>query len=133
MNIKLISKKDIPPFQYEGYLWYSDDKKPRILNGASVSESDLEDLPFVVEGLLYAENEQVSIRITNIDGVYHIAKMTLSNISKETQRFALDKSKFPNETALRIYQHYEAKADPGLGDDWQVLQPAWFAFLGFQK
>jgi CRISPR type III-associated protein (TIGR04423 family) len=133
MKIELISKNEIPPFQYEGYLWRSDAKSPSVFDAKKITGEDLRELPFVIEGLLYAEEEQVSIRITNIDGKYRIAKMTLSDRHLELQQYALKDKKFDGKKAMEIYQHYEEKADPIMGNDWMVLEPTWFAFVGFKN
>jgi CRISPR type III-associated protein (TIGR04423 family) len=134
MKIKSINKNKIPPLEYEGYLWLSNAKEPIVFDAKNITGDDLEELPFVIEGLLYAAKENISIRITNIDGEYRIAKMTLSEEKLlEIQEYTLNKNKFGSKGAIKIYQHYEEKADPVMRDDWMVLQPTWFAFVGFKN
>ena len=55
---------------YEGYLWMSNENKPRVFSPAAVlSRTPLETQnPFVVEGYLYNKEQGVSISIKSLDG-----------------------------------------------------------------
>ena len=133
MSIETININEIPACDYEGYLWYSNANEPELFNRRKISENDLKQLPFVVEGLLYCPDENVSIRITNIDGEYRISKMNVAGISSsQTTSFQLNTDKFGEGKFIHIYQHYENLPDP-VNEGWEVAQPTWFAFVGFKK
>ena len=60
--------------KYEGYLWQSDQSKPRIIGEGeplSLTLTDGEN-PFVVEGLLWNSEENTSIQIRYVDGNYFV-------------------------------------------------------------
>ena len=60
--------------KYEGYLWQSDQSKPRIIEEGeplSLTLTDGEN-PFVVEGLLWNPEENTSIQIRYVDGNYFV-------------------------------------------------------------
>jgi len=78
-TFKIIDKNQIPDYEYQGYYWFSNSPKPVILNYEKFEINILTELPFVVEGNLYAPLENISIQIKNIDGVYYIALIDLSN------------------------------------------------------
>lgn len=126
-------KQNIPQLEYSGYLWYSDEKQPVIIDAKQKFSSEmLQNLPFVVEGMLYADAEKISIRIVNIDGKYFISKMKISQPSAGNIYTFFAKSHFGKGQKIRVYEHYEEKADV-LNDGMKVLQPVWTAFLGFEK
>ena len=56
--------------KYEGYLWQSDQSKPRIIGEGEALSLTLTDgeNPFVVEGLLWNPEENTSIQIRYVDG-----------------------------------------------------------------
>lgn len=132
MKITSISKYEIPGFPFEGYLWKSNSSSPEIIDNRLVTPSELEDLPFVVEGLLFSEKERVSIRIVHLDGHYRIARMDLSEIPDEFEIYQLDKIKFIDKQALKLYQHFELLPDPVFPDN-ETWQPTWSAFIGFKS
>jgi len=131
-----ISINEIPEFYYEGYLWYSDKSKPEIINlEEPFNKSMLKNLPFVIEGNLWAENEKISISIKNIDGEYQIFKYVLSQFSKQdfkdnTQTYrAHDLGEVKEFT---LYQHWKEEEDP-LCTNMKTLVPSWTAFTGFKQ
>ncbi|MDA8972508.1 TIGR04423 family type III CRISPR-associated protein [bacterium] len=129
---KITDIQSIPNYDYEGYLWYSDANQPEIFEGKKFTPDQLTTLPFVVEGMLYAAKEKVSIRIVNIDGAYRISKVTLDNIPKElvTEYFA--KKEFGEFIKIKMYQHWEEKEDI-INNNRPVLSATWSAFIGFKK
>ena len=60
--------------KYEGYLWQSDQSKPRIIEEGEPLSLILTDgeNPFVVEGLLWNPEENTSIQIRYVDGNYFV-------------------------------------------------------------
>jgi CRISPR type III-associated protein (TIGR04423 family) len=133
MKIEKIEKVAIPDLPYEGYLWYSDQPEPKILEQESISREALSTLPFVVEGWLYNADANISIRISNIDGQYHVAKMDVTGIEiTKAVEYHVNKDKFGSKMSMKIYQHHELRPDP-INEGWNVLQQTWFAFVGFKK
>lgn len=129
---KITDFNTIPDCEYEGYIWYSDSEKPKIFKNEKFNADLLTKLPFVVEGMLYAEKEKISIRIVNIDGAYRIAKMTLENIPPEYVVDYFAKEVFGKASKIRMYQHWEEKEDV-INNNRPVLCPSWSAFIGFKK
>ena len=63
----IIEKKN-----YQGYLWYSDEKCPQVLDGKSEWGIEISETtnPFIVEGQLWDEHSQTSVNIKYVDGQY---------------------------------------------------------------
>lgn len=61
--------------KYQGYLWYSDQKEPKVFNN-ELFELEIADNenPFIVEGQLYDEENRASISIKYVDGNYIVNK-----------------------------------------------------------
>ena len=128
-----IKKEQIPNLDYQGYLWFSDDSHPEVIDTKNPFDAKkLTDLPFVVEGMLYAPKDKVSIRIVNFNGDYKIAKMELVEMPEDGQKTYLLKKRFGNHHRIKMYEHWEEQPDP-INQNRPVLQPAWSAFIGFQN
>lgn len=61
---------------YQGYLWWSDSTEPQVVNGEFGIEL-MSGNPFMVEGFLFDEDNQVSISVKYIDGAYYCCKYHL--------------------------------------------------------
>ena len=128
---RIIKQADIPALSYEGYLWYSDNKSPLIINGDFKSNL-LSELPFVIEGNLWAEKEKLSISIKHINGAYLISPFslnTIDNLDSKSKKFL---SSIVNFTQYKIYQHWESDENENC-ENMLVAKPLWFAFVGFIK
>ena len=70
----IIEKKN-----YQGYLWYSDEKCPQVLDGKSGWGIEIDETtnPFIVEGQLWDEQSQTSVSIKYVDGQYMKKETTL--------------------------------------------------------
>lgn len=121
---------------YEGYVWYSDQKNPGIIQGEW--EIDIPDSrnPFIIEGHLYDRQNNVSIRIQYVDGHYllhkkHIEELDFNSINVD--RIDFQPSKMPNKiTALQFLRYWkEGPADP-LCENMTALQPDELVFVGFK-
>ena len=54
-----IDIKQIPfDLPFEGYYWYSDESKPTALDKKTISEAIFTELPFIVEGNFYNNDEK---------------------------------------------------------------------------
>lgn len=89
---KIDNIKDIPKRKYEGYIWLSDQEKPKVLQGEtidfskpiSIGEKEYKFIeenhnPFIVEALLYAKNENISVSVKHT-GKYQIHEIDLNNL-----------------------------------------------------
>ncbi len=72
---------DIKKRKYEGYIWYSDKQEPQILHGVEFDFAGVgeEDNPFIVEALLFAPDENVSITIRHT-GSYLIKEFDMNKL-----------------------------------------------------
>ena len=80
--IKHQSLSDIPNLPYEGYVWMSDEKDPKVLNKESFDFNTIGTNPFVIEALLYNKAQNISIHIQHT-GEYQIFEYHLNDFSKE--------------------------------------------------
>jgi CRISPR type III-associated protein (TIGR04423 family) len=131
--MKKIAKTDIPyELSYEGYYWYSNKTKPKVLRNERISPDIFTELPFIVEGNLYNSETQTSISIKCIDGEYQIFLAKLDNLPPsqvtEQQYIAHDLDGINKIILLEFWK--ESEQDPLLAD-MITLIPAWVAFKGF--
>ena len=65
---------------YQGYLWYSNEQRPIILDGQSEwgVEKDETANPFIIEGQLWDDESRTSISIKYVDGHYFKKEIVLS-------------------------------------------------------
>jgi len=123
--------KKIEKSKYEGYIWYSDEPKPKVLNSDEF-EIELIDVenPFIIEGQLFDGN--VSIGLKYIDGQYIVNKFSLNdlgNIASEEQTYIAN---FDGVSGLQFRQYWREKEDKEC-NNMKVLQPAELVFVGFTK
>ncbi len=83
MKINEIKKR-----KYEGYLWFSDQEKPKVLKEEEYDFSQLteNENPFIVEGMLFCKEENISIMIRHT-GKYHICEFDLNKLEKKGAEF----------------------------------------------
>jgi len=73
-NLSEIKKR-----KYSGYIWMSDAKEPKVLNGEEFDFSTIGINPFIIEALLYCKEEKTSLTIRHT-GKYHINEIDLNNL-----------------------------------------------------
>ena len=121
--------------KYEGYIWFSDKKKPDIYRKETLKKWDNKSNPFIVEGHLYETLSDISFSIKFVDGLYIIRKYNIKVIKSEYNDFVEDKtflSNRMNNTWLKFKQLWEKTPDDlCLGMD--VYYPSIFAFVGFKE
>lgn len=135
-----IKLSDINPEEkFTGYLWFSNEEKPRLFEGENLIEMPSEsDNPFIVEGHLISENEEYSVMLRH-DGA-------------ETRVFRYDWNDFENREAYKVDEPvcylmkggddgrkvcfsrvWKAEADdPGM-PEYKVLKPLFIGFKGFSN
>ena len=119
----------------EGYLWWSDQQKPKIYDGNTLDIClDETKNPFVVEGQLYDKETKESYSIKYVDGLYliNIYKVTdedLVNSVNETKCY------LPNRMGdrwLRFLRYWEEKEDESCMG-MPVLTLTKNVFIGFKE
>lgn len=119
--------------KYEGYLWQSDQSKPRIIEeGAplSLTLTDGEN-PFIVEGLLWNREENTSIQIRYVDGKYFIATYEVKQEELAGSVPYLP-HRLPGVKALKFLRQWEEVKDE-LCENMPTLQLKANIFVGFEK
>lgn len=127
--------------KYEGYLWQSDQSKPRIIGEGEPLSLTLIDgeNPFVVEGLLWNREENISTQIRYVDGKYFIATY---EVKQEEQEELADSAtmtpvtylphRLPGVKALKFLRQWEEVKDE-LCENMPTLQLKANIFVGFEK
>ncbi len=90
--IKHTALIDIPKLSYEGYVWMSNDKNPKVLNNEPFDFSTIGVNPFVIEALLYNMDENISIHVQHT-GEYQIFEYHLNDF---TNAHLVDKDYLPH-------------------------------------
>ena len=119
---------------YEGYLWWSDQQKAEVFLGEKPIELPKElTNPFIIEGNLWDRANETSYLIRFIDGQYLVYKFELNGIPDEriTPHEYLP-NRMPGIDKLIFKEVWEEKPDE-LCNNFEVLKPAFIAFIGFEK
>lgn len=118
----------------EGYLWYSDQRKPEMVEGTLDLAAKLTKLPFVVEGMLYDEQAKISYRILHLDGKNTIQQIDLSDLSdvEYDEQIYFTRRVKSGEKYLMIEAWEETTQLIG-SSEFTTLSPSWAAFKGFVK
>lgn len=134
--------------KYEGYLWYSNEKKPMVFDGSEpVPEMNLDEEknPFIIEGNLWDADNRKSIMIRYVDGKYivhrtEVNEEELKGISSSqaygskshiaTTRKDYLAHRIGGVKCLSFLQYWKAEADE-MCEGMQVLRPLKLVFIGF--
>lgn len=122
---------------YEGYLWYSDKKEPKIYTEMEPLTEELKpddsDNPFIIEGQLYDEGRNLSCSVKYVDGHYIVKEC---DIQKELKGLVINdkyyQSNRMDNKILHFKECWKTENDP-LCCDMEVLQPSQIVFVGFKK
>lgn len=122
---------------YEGYLWYSNEKTPRVLNGEPWSEAELDASknPFIIEGQLYDKENLISYSIKYVDGQYFCKKYELKETDFndiEIDKVSFKAHRMGKGVVLEFLQYYREVEDE-LCEGMKVLQSAEKVFIGFKE
>lgn len=120
---------------YDGYLWYSDQSEPIVLNKCEF-ELDIDDSrnPFVVEGHLYDYKNNRSTRIRYVDGHYIYKTYDLNSLMGESSiDIFYPSSKRFNGKKLRFSQYWREGEPDSLLEGMKVLEPKEYVFIGFEE
>lgn len=98
----------------EGYLWWSDQQKPRVYQDELIDIClDEAKNPFVVEGQLYDEENKESYSIKYVDGKYHINKYKVneSDLINQDNEVKSYLSNRMDDRWLKFLRYWEEKED----------------------
>lgn len=119
----------------EGYLWWSDQQKPKVYQDELIDIClDETENPFVVEGLLYDEENKESYSVKYVDGLYLINKYKVDesdfiNIDNEEKSYLSNRM---DDRWLKFIRYWEEKED-GNCMDMPVLTLTKNVFIGFDE
>ncbi len=118
----------------EGYLWWSDQQKPKIYDGEALDIClDETKNPFVVEGQFYDKGTKESYSIKYVDGqylinIYKVADEDLVNSANETKSYLSNRI----DHWLRFLRYWEEKEDENCMG-MPVLTLTKNVFIGFKE
>lgn len=72
---------EIPARKYTGYIWLSDKEKPIVLINKTHDFSKVDVNPFIIEALLWNEEEQVSVMVRH-SGRYHVHEYKIKELKQ---------------------------------------------------
>lgn len=146
--------KQIEAAKYVGYLWYSNEKEPKVFDGSEmVPEINLDEKknPFIIEGNLWdADNlkSMKSIMIRYVDGEYIVRRTKvkeeelkgISSSRASSQAYESGSPTLKKYLAHRIegvkclcfLQYWQAEPDD-MCEKMCVLRPSKLVFIGFDK
>ena len=141
--------KQIEAAKYEGYLWYSNEKKPMVFDGSEpVPEMNLDEEknPFIIEGNLWDEDGRNSIMIRYVDGEYIVRRTKVKEEELKASSRASSQAYESGSPTLKKYlahriegvkclcflQYWQAESDK-MCEGMQVLRPLKLVFIGFDK
>lgn len=117
----------------EGYIWMSDQSKPRVLKGEKLQETETyssSDNPFIVEAQFVIDNEK-SCSIKCVDGVFIVNEYRLCDY-ENLQKKHYAANKMEGVKGLDFVLNWKEEKDE-LCNGFPVLQPAELVFTGFTK
>lgn len=135
--------------KYVGYLWYSNEKEPKVFDGSeTVPEINLDEKenPFIIEGNLWDEDGRKSIMIRYVDGKYIVRRTKVKEEELKASSRASSQAYESGSPTLKKYlahriegvkclcflQYWQAESDK-MCEGMQVLRPSKLVFIGFDK
>ena len=117
--------------RYEGYLWYSDQVKPKLIMG-EVLELNLDEKanPFIIEGQLWDGKNSIGIKF--VDGKYHVSRVPVDLSSKSISIEDYQAHRMEGVSGLRFARIWESVPDQHC-NGYEVEEPTILAFIGFKK
>lgn len=127
---------NIEKSKYQGYIWYSNENKPRVFDGKELFELELKDgeNPFVVEGFLCDGKKSISIKF--VDGRYIVNTYNLNALLQDKELYDERELRFADSKNLKevlLFRYYWHAEKDDLCDGMEVLQPAEVVFMGFTE
>lgn len=126
--------------KYEGYVWYSNAKDPKVINHTFSLEIDEKANPFIIEGQLYDVERKHSISIKFVDGTYIVHEYDIDEpksdfIEIEHKTFVSNRMGGKRLQFLQYWRNMEStkKIQNLTCEGMVVLSPAELVFVGFEK
>lgn len=117
--------------RYEGYIWFSDQKEPKVFNNEEFELEIADDKnPFIIEGQLFDSTNNKSVSIKYVDGEYIVKPYDVQENERDNAQEYL--SNRMDDRKLLFVQRWEEQPDD-LCEGMQVLQPAELVFVGFNN
>ena len=116
----------IPAGNYHGYLWYSNAHEPTNYNGNG-SSINLDDFPFIAEGMLWDESTKTSVMINYTHQLCVAVYKDVDDIQSKT--FMGHKTGKRNLKLTTIWKEEEDE----LCDGMKVLKPIASVFVGYES
>lgn len=128
------SLEEIPDVAYDGYIWVSDENKPRRLSNKTELLT-IKDNPFIVEGHLKSLDETISISIKDAGGVKLLHQFDLNAIAalpadQKTETNLLV-HRLPGVAKIRMTTVWLPEKDEAC-ESMDVMRPAMRVFNGFE-
>lgn len=124
---------------YEGYIWYSDQKEPQVLEQQMLECTLDENVnPFIIEAQLHDSSARVSYSVKYIDGAYIAFKyenVAQGDVASDPTVEIEEKCFCANRMGDRqlVFQQWWREAPDAFCEGMKVLQPAESVFVGFKK
>lgn len=133
--------------KYVGYLWYSNEKEPKVFDGSEmVPEINLDEKknPFIIEGNLWDGRKSIMIRYVDGEYIVRITKVNEEELKASSrassQAYESGSPTLKKYLAHRIegvkclcfLQYWQAESDK-MCEGMQVLRPSKLVFIGFDK
>ncbi len=134
MKAERINLNEIPlGSDYSGYVWLSDQPEPVVYYPGKILTGWLpeDDNPFIIEGRLFNEKEDVSYAINFYDGEYYVFRYSMCGTQLEFD----EKEYLPNrmkDVEYLIYRHFWLEQNDGLCAGMNVLVPFVTVFYGLK-
>jgi CRISPR type III-associated protein (TIGR04423 family) len=132
MAIRRITKlADIPTGNYQGYYWLSDREHPQLLQNSAELAAFAETNPFIIEAMLWDEQQQRSIMITHT-GTQQIFEYNLATIAGRLEKKEYQAHRIPGYSTICFDQLWQAEPDDNC-NGMQVLKLKAHIFTGLKK
>jgi len=125
---------DIKSRKYEGYVWFSDHEKPKVLHNESYdfSKHNNTENPFIIEALLYANDENISVSVKHT-GKYQIHEIDLNDLPEgaDFQEIKYLPHRLNGVKKVKFKQLWLPEEDENC-NNWEVLKMKALVFTGFE-
>ena len=134
--MRKIQLKDIQQGKYQGYLWFSDEIRPRVFDEDEITSIEPKENAFIVEGMLWQPSTRTSIYINYHDGEQFVysSEVTQDDLSGNGQatkeRYVAHR--IQGVTFLDFIRYWTLEQDL-LCEGFEVLVPGALVFTGFNK
>lgn len=134
--------------KYVGYLWYSNEKEPKVFDGSEmVPEINLDEKknPFIIEGNLWDGRKSIMIRYVDGEYIVRITKVNEEELKGISSSQVYGSKNHPATTrkdylahrigrvkCLSFLQYWQEEPDD-MCEGMCVLRPSKLVFIGFDK